>query len=120
MDVVWRNTNGITTGVMLHSPPLDLSYLVPGANAFYSLRSSRDKNNIAPPANGAEWLQLASGNHINPAFRPILTIDYANVLPAAGKFFVPAVDAELRDTRIKLRARQRERLLTTIKSGGEG
>jgi hypothetical protein len=120
LDTVWRNTNGITTGVMHHSPPLDLSYLIPGANAYYSLRSSRDKNGNAPPANGAEWLQLASGNHANPAYRPILTIDYANVLSAAGRFGVPAVNAEIRDTRIKLRARQREKLLTTTKSAGEG
>jgi hypothetical protein len=119
LDAVWRNTNGITTGVMHHSPPLDLSYLVPGANVYYSLRSSRDKNGTAPPAHGAEWLQLASGNHANPAYRPVLTIDYSTVFPAAGKFGVPAVEADVRDTRIKLRAAQRARLLTTSKSGGE-
>lgn len=118
MDAVWRNTSGIATGVMYQSPPLDISYLAPGANVYYSLRSSRDKNATAPPGNGAEWLQLASGNHSNPAFRPILTIDYAKVFSAAGKFSVPAVNADVGDTRIKLRASQRARLLTTVKSGG--
>jgi hypothetical protein len=93
--------------------------LVPGANVYYSLRSSRDKNGTAPAANGPEWLQLASGNHANPAYRPVLTIDYSTVFPAAGKFGVPAFEADVRDTRIKLRAAQRARLLTTSKSGGE-
>jgi len=117
LDVAWRNTSGLSTGVQYFSPPLDASYLTPGGTAYFSLRSSRDKNNTPPSGSGNEYIRLASANHGTPAYRPVLVVDYATIFPVAAKLAIPAVTIAMPDTRIKLRARKRSTSLsTTVRS----
>lgn len=111
-DVIWKATSAISTGVQYQSPPLDLSWLVPGATAYYSLRSSRDKNNTTSGA-GAERIQLAAAEHATPAFRPVLVVDYYSAATAVGKLAMGEAAVGVYDTRIKLRARRRRTLLPT-------
>jgi hypothetical protein len=111
-DVVWKATNLLSTGVQYLSPALDLSWLVPGATAYYSLRSSRDKNNNTP-ASGSERIQIATAEHATPGCRPVLVVDYYSAATAVGKLSVTPPSVVLRDTRVKLRARRRRTLLAS-------
>ncbi|HRN50155.1 MAG TPA: hypothetical protein PLC52_04910 [Anaerolineales bacterium] len=117
-DAVWRNTSGLSTGVLLPSPPLDISWLAPGATAYYSLRSSRDAAGNLPPANGNEYVRLASGLHGTLAMRPALVVDYFAVPSATGTLVQPSPRVRLQDARIKLRARRRKTLLAAERITG--
>lgn len=118
-DVVWRSTvGGLPTNVRLASPPLATAWFTPGGTAYYSLRGSRDAAGQAPPANGNEYITIGSATHGTAAYRPVLTVDYFAVLPAAGRLSAPLPHVGLYDTRIKLRARRRKTLLATAKGRG--
>lgn len=112
LDVVWRNTSGLPTSTLLASPPLDINWLVPGAAAYYGLRSSRDAAGIAPPGNGNEYVRLGAAAYATPALRPALVLDYFAVPSAIGRLVQPSPRVRIQDTRIKLRARRRKTLLT--------
>lgn len=120
-DVVWRNTSGLALNTQYMSPPLDANYLTPGAAVYYSLRSNRDKNNTPPASNGNEYIRIASANHGTPSYRPVLVVDYSGVLPAITRVILPSASISIVDTRIKLRARERDSSLTTeVRSSSVG
>lgn len=120
-DVIWRNTSGLALNTQYMSPPLDGSYLSLGGLVYYSLRGSRDKNNTPPASNGNEYIRIASANHGTPSYRPVLVIDYAGVLPAITRAVMPSLGITIVDTRIKLRARERNISLTTeVRSSSVG
>ncbi len=120
-DVVWRNTSGIAINTQYMSPPLDAGYLTPGAVVYYSLRGSRDKSNTPPASNGNEYIRIASANHGTPSYRPVLVVDYSGVLPAITRVVMPSLGITIVDTRIKLRARERNASLTTeVRSSSVG
>lgn len=111
VDAIWRHTAGLVTGSLLSSAPLDVSWLAPGALAYYSLRSSRDAAGTTPPGNGNEYVRLAAAAHSTPAVRPLLMVDYFSVPSAAGRLAQPSPRVRIQDTRLKLRARRRKTLL---------
>lgn len=112
VDVVWRNTSGLPMNTLLSSPALDINWLVPGGQAYYSLRGSRDAAGNAPASNGNEYVRLAAAAHSTPALRPMLMVDYFAVPSATGRLVQPSPRVRIQDTRIKLRARRRKTLLT--------
>ncbi|MBX3002323.1 MAG: hypothetical protein KF821_09475 [Anaerolineales bacterium] len=115
LAALWRNTAGVATNSLLSSAPLDVSGLLPGGMAYYSLRSSRDAGANPPPANGAEYVRLAAAAHSNPALRPALVVDYFAVPSAVMRSAQPTPQVRIQDTRLKLRARRRKTLLHTVR-----
>lgn len=111
MDAVWQNTNGLVGDTLLSSAPLDISWLAPGGQAYYSLRSSRDAGGNAPASNGNEYVRLAAAAHGTPALRPVLMVDYFAAPSATGRLVQASPRVRIQDTRIKLRARRRRTLL---------
>ncbi len=118
LDAVWRNTNGLPTGSLLASAPLDVGWLTPGGLAYYGLRSSRDAAGTAPPSGGAEYVRLAAAAYATPALRPALVLDYFAVPSATGRLVQPSPRVRIQDTRIKLRARRRKTLLAAARQDG--
>lgn len=112
-DVVWKNTVDVEVGQKHFSPPIDLEHLTFGTEAYYGLRSSRDKAGNAPTVNGDEYIRIASANHSTSAYRPELMIDYAAVFPVANSLVVPMASIGSYDTRNKLRAKHRNQQLST-------
>jgi len=76
-DSIWRNTNGISTNTQYTSGNLDTSWVEMEGTTYYSLRSSRDKDNTGWPGQfKSERIDIAMQEHATEAYRPVLIVAY--------------------------------------------
>jgi len=83
-DSIWRNTDGIAVNTNYTSGNLDVTWVEPEGNTYYSLRSSRDLNADEPTAK--EYIVLYSQENATAAYRPYLTILYEAAAPPSPNF----------------------------------
>lgn len=72
---IWRNTSGISTNTQYTSGNLSTSWVDTSGTTYYSLRSSRDKNNNEPT--GSEYIDVYSADESTSSYRPTLTVTYS-------------------------------------------
>lgn len=76
IDVVWRNTSGMSADTVYTSPALDPTWLTAGENAYYALTSSEDTGNSPPSANTNEFVLFRDPEDATAELRPILNVTY--------------------------------------------
>jgi hypothetical protein len=77
-DVVWKNTSAITINTQYTSPNLNTSWITPAGYTYYGLLTQF--NGIEPSDN--EYISIASQDHANSAYRPVLIVEYE--VPTVG------------------------------------
>ena len=75
---IWRNTSGISTNTPYESGELDTTWVNKTGITYYSLRSSKDYDNNAPPSSPVanEDIWLYTNENTTAAYRPYLVIQY--------------------------------------------
>ena len=75
-DNIWRNTAGININTQYTSGNLSTAWVNKTGVTYYALRSSGDKDGIAPT--GLSYVYLYSQSETTESYRPVLSVTYSS------------------------------------------